>query len=179
MEIKISTRQVLNILYVIAWIIFLGVCVEAGSFIFNGVFSRFNPNAADYFGLTDLYRHDYGHFLVMLLFMTIVGVMQAIIFYLIVRILHNKKLNMVAPFNKELQRFILSISYLSIGIGVFSHWGIGYAEWLAEQGVAMPDSGNLHLDGGDVWLFMAVILFVIAQIFKRGMEIQAENDLTI
>jgi hypothetical protein len=37
----------------------------------------------------------------------------------------------------------------------------------------------LHLGGADVWLFMGVILYIIAQIFKRGIEIQAENELTV
>jgi len=43
----------------------------------------------------------------------------------------------------------------------------------------MPDTQHLHLGGADVWLFMGVILFVIAQIFKRGIEIQRENELTV
>jgi hypothetical protein len=43
----------------------------------------------------------------------------------------------------------------------------------------MPDAESLHFGGADVWLFMGVTLFVIAQIFKRGIEIQAENDLTV
>lgn len=38
---------------------------------------------------------------------------------------------------------------------------------------------SLHLDGADVWLFMAVILFIIGQVVKRGVEMQNENDLTI
>ena len=47
------------------------------------------------------------------------------------------------------------------------------------QGMPMADLDALNLAGADVWLFMAVILFVIAQIVKRGIELQAENDLTI
>ena len=47
------------------------------------------------------------------------------------------------------------------------------------QGVEMPDVQHLRIGGSDVWLFMGVILFVIAQIFKRGIEIQTENELTI
>jgi hypothetical protein len=43
----------------------------------------------------------------------------------------------------------------------------------------MPDTQFLRLGGADVWLFMAVVLFIIAQIFKRGIEIQSENELTI
>lgn len=43
----------------------------------------------------------------------------------------------------------------------------------------MPDVQYLGLGGADVWLFMGVSLFVIAQIFKRGIEIQSENELTV
>jgi len=100
-------------------------------------------------------------------------------FYLIVLILHNKKLSMTQPFNKEVGRLIFNISYLSFGIGLFSSWGVKYTEWLVSQGVKMPDIQNLGIGGADVWLFMGVILFVIAQIFKRGIEIQSENELTI
>ncbi len=100
-------------------------------------------------------------------------------FYLIVKILHDKKVDLSHPFNKEMGRFIFNASYLALGIGFFSHWGIKYTEWLVKQGVRMPGSHSLHLDGADVWLFMGVTLFVIAQIFKRGIEIQTENELTV
>jgi len=43
----------------------------------------------------------------------------------------------------------------------------------------MPDTQHLRLGGADVWLFMGGILFFIAQIFKRGIEIQTENELTV
>jgi hypothetical protein len=43
----------------------------------------------------------------------------------------------------------------------------------------MPDTQRLRLGGSDVWIFMSVILFVIAQIFRRGIEIQSENELTV
>ena len=36
---KISTKQILNILLVISWIIFIGVCIEAGGFIFSAFYT--------------------------------------------------------------------------------------------------------------------------------------------
>ena len=86
---------------------------------------------------------------------------------------------MSQPFGSEMGRFIINLSYLAFGIGVFSWWGVKYSEWFVEQGVQMPDIHYLRLGGADVWLFMSVILFVIAQIFKRGIEIQSENELTV
>ncbi|NEW83432.1 MAG: DUF2975 domain-containing protein [Mariniphaga sp.] len=180
MEIKISTRQILKILYVISWIIFIGVCIEAGSFIFNAFFTLvLNPNNASYLDLTSLYQFDPGYYLVELLLMSIVGVMRAFLFYLIIKILHDNKLNLAQPFNKELGRFIFHVSYLALAIGLFSSWGVNYTEWFVSQGVKMPDIQHLRLGGADVWLFMGVTLFVIGHIFKRGIEIQSENDLTI
>jgi hypothetical protein len=184
MEIKISTKQILKILLVISWIIFIGVCVEAGGIIVNSFITLvFNPMGAESFwkdiDLSGLYKYDPGYFFVETLLMSIVAVMRAIIFYLTVRILTGNKLNMSQPFNKEVGRFIFSISYLSLGTGLFSNWGVKYTEWLVSQGVNMPDIQYLRLGGADVWLFMGVTLYVIAQIFKRGIEIQTENELTI
>ena len=180
MEIKISSKQMLQIWYVLSWVIFIGLCVDAGSFIFNAFFTMvINPINASYFDLSGLYEFDHGYFLVMLLLMGIVGVLKAIMFYLIVKILHDKKLNLTEPFNIEMKRFIYNMSYLALGIGLFSYWGAKYTKWFVEQGVTMPDIQRLQLGGADVWLFMGIILLVIAQIFKRGIEIQSENELTV
>jgi hypothetical protein len=35
------------------------------------------------------------------------------------------------------------------------------------------------LGGADVWLFMGVALLVIGRVFKKGIEIQNEIDLTV
>jgi hypothetical protein len=184
MEIKIGTQQILKILYVLSWIIFIGVCIEAGGIIFNSFYDLvLNPVGAKYFwqqiDLSGLYEYDPGYFFVMTLIMSIVAVIRTWIFYLIIKILHDKKLNMAQPFNKEVQRFIFKISYAAFLIGIFSWWGVKYAEWFTNKGVKMPDIQYLRLGGADVWLFMSVTLLVIAQIFKRGIEIQTENELTI
>lgn len=184
MEIKITTTQILKILYVLSWIIFVGLCVEAGGFIFNAFFtSVINRIDAKHFwqqvDLSNLYNYDHGYFLVVTFLMIIVSVLRALLFYLIVKILHDKKLNISQPFNKETGKFIFNVAYLSFGIGLFSWWGVKYAEWFSSKGVTMPDVEHLRFGGADVWLFMSVTLFVIAQIFKRGIEIQTENELTI
>jgi len=184
MEFRISTVQILKILYVISWIIFIGVCIEAGGFIFNSFYTLvLNPVDAKYFwkevDLSGLHKYDPGYFFVVTLLMSIVAVLRACIFYLIVKILHDKKLNISKPFNREMGRFIFSVSYLALGLGLFSYWGVKYTEWLVKQGVEMPDIQYLRLGGADVWLFMGVTFLVIAQIFKRGIEIQEENELTV
>lgn len=180
MELRISSKAMLTLLYIVSWIIFIGVSIEAGSFITNAIFTLgVNTENASLFGLTNLYSFDPGYFLVIIIMMTIVGVLRAILFYLIVKLLHDKKLQMIQPFNSEMGRFIFNVSYLAVGIGMFSFWGVKYVDWLEKQGVQMPDIQILRLGGADVWLFMGVTLLVIAHMFKRGIEIQTENELTI
>ena len=184
MEIKITTNQILKILQVLSWIIFLGLCVEAGSIICIALYKFFiNPtstyNSLEGIDLSAIYKFDHGYFLVTALVMAIIAVLKAIMFYVIVKLFVDKKLNIAQPFSTDLRHFILKLSYLALGIGLFTECGFNYSMWLSQQGVTMVNLQLLHFAGADVWLFMAVILFVIVQIVKRGIEIQNENDLTI
>ena len=180
MEIKITTKQILMVLHILSWIIFIGLCIEAGSYISNGIFTlTVHPQNAGYLELLHLYEFDAGRYVQELILLTIIAVIKAVMFYQIVKILYNKKLNVLQPFNSEMGRFIFNLSYLAIGIGLFSYWTVNFNKWLVNQNVKMPNIENLHIGGADVWIFMGIVLLVIAQIFKRGIEIQSENELTI
>lgn len=183
MEIRITTRHILNILLVLSWLIFVGLCIEAGGYMTNAVAALADPDVVPYLwrqvDLSDLFKYDHGYFFAVTSIMGIVSVMKAWLFFLIIRLLHNKQVSFARPFSKEVRRFIFHLSYVSLLIGLFSIYGLKYTEWLTRQGVIMPDTQYLHLGGADVWLFVSVILFIIAQIFKRGIEIQTENELTV
>lgn len=185
MEIKITTNQILKVLQILSWIIFIGLCIEAGGIAVNTFITLFiNPLGVKNFWegneyLSSLYQFDHGHFIVIALTMIIVTVLKAIMFYLIVKLFTDKKLKISQPFSLELRHFIIKQSYLALGIGLFSYSGFKYCVWLTKQGVESADLQTLQIAGADVWLFMAVILFIIVQIVKRGIELQKENDLTI
>ena len=186
MEVKITTNQMLKVLQVVAWIIFIGLCMEAGGTTVNTFITLFiNPAGVHNFWegsayLSSLYDFDQGHFAAITIIMTIVAVLKAIMFYLIVKLFTDKKLRISQPFNLELRRFILKQSYLALGIGLFCQFGLKYSGWLSStKGLVTADLQSLHIAGSDVWLFMAVILFIIVQVVKKGIEIQNENDLTI
>lgn len=184
MELTITTKQTLKFLEVLSWIIFIALCVEAGAIIVNTLITTFiNPKGAENFwekiDFTSIYEFDKGHFLVLTILMSIVAILKAILFYLIIKLFTNKNLSFSKPFNSEVRSFILNLSYLALGIGIFSNAGARFFHWLTTQGIEPTDMQELHLDGADVWIFMAVIFFVIAQLVKRGIEIQTENDLTV
>jgi hypothetical protein len=184
MEIRISSKQVLLVLRVISWVIFVGLCIDACGYITNTLYAMaINPAAASHYwtklDFSALYAYDPAYFAVVTAYMIIVKVLAAIMFYLIIKNLDSKKLDMAKPFKKEFGQFIQLLAYISFGIGLFTSWGLKHAQWLANKGIKMPSIYQLNLDGAGVWLFMSVVLLVIAQIFKRGIEIQNENDLIL
>ncbi len=119
---EISTKQILKILYILSWIIFVGICIEAGGFIFNTFFTLvINPIDAKHFwpgiDFSNLYQYDKGHFFAEAIHMIMPAVMRAYLFYLIIKILHDKKLDMSQPFSKEVGKFVFRLSYVSLVIG--------------------------------------------------------------
>jgi hypothetical protein len=75
----------------------------------------------------------------------------------------------------------MNFSYLAFGIGLFSYWGNNFSNWLkmVSNDLDSPSLQLIKFEGADVWLFMGVILIIFALIFKKGIEIQSDNDLTI
>ena len=108
--------------------------------------------------------------------MALVAAIKAYMFYLVILIF--KALNMVRPFSSEVGQLILKIAYVALFICALSWLGTQYSEWLLKQGVKLPLMYK-YFGGADVFLMMGVMLFVVAQVFKRGIEIQTENDLTV
>ena len=171
-------------LNVLSWIIFIGVCIEAGAFIVNTIIiltqgPEITAKMWNEVDLSALYRANQTHFITVSSHMIIVALLRALMFYLIVKMFHDKSFNLAQPFNEAVRRFISRIAYLALGIGFFSLWAARYTENLVAEGIQIPDLHQLRLGSADVWLFMGVILLVVAQIFKKGIEIQTENDLTV
>ncbi len=180
----ITTKHLLLVLQVLSWIIFIGVSIEAGGFLFNTIYTFFIPEMEARFywshiDLSALFRFDRGYFLVITGLMSIVAVLKATLFYAILKMLHEQKLDLQQPFTPKIGKLIFGMSYLALGIGLFAHWGERYTTWLIGRGIQMPELHHLRLAGADVWLFMGVVLFVIALIFKRGIELQTDSELTV
>jgi hypothetical protein len=183
MDFSIGSKKILLVLYVLSWIIFVGLCIEAGGIIFNSVYALNKPVVAEHFwnntNLSALYAFDKGHFMVQTFLMSIVSILKAFLFYLIIKLFYDKKFSIEQPFSKDVTNMVFSIGWLCLGAGFFSSFASGYAAYIERQGVEMPDIENLRVGGADVWIFMAVALFVVGQVFKKGIELQTENELTV
>lgn len=181
---KETSDVAFKLLQVVSWIIFIGLCIESGGFIFNTIFTlSINAAGAGKFwtnlNFSSLYQLSPIYFAFITGLMIIVSILKAFMFYLIVHLFHQKKLSMSNPFNSTLGRYLFRISYLVLGIGLISLLGTYFTEWIEHQGVPMPSIKSLHFAGADVWLFMGVTLYIFAKIFAKGIVLQSDHELTV
>ena len=182
MEKKIDYRFVM--LQVVSWVIFIGLCIETGGFISSTIYTLFyNSAGANMFwtniNFNELYNFNQSHFISITVLMIIVSVLKSIMFYIIVSMFYKNRINLSNPFNEAFGKYIFKIAYLVLGIGLFTYWGTNFTTWIVAQNVNMPTIQQLNFAGADVWLFMGVTLLIFAKIFQKGLELKAENDLTI
>lgn len=175
-----KTDLVIKFLHVISWIIFIALCYQTGALIFNYAFMQFRvfPPENQYLilDLTELFTQSELYFGI--LFGLAIGVngLKAYTFYLITLIFQY--LNLHKPFSEEVSRLISKISYFILAVGLLGVIAQGISDELAKKGFPVTNA-NQQWDDYSAFLMMASVVFVIAQIFKKGLELQSENDLTI
>lgn len=171
---------ILKVLHVVSWIVFIGLCIEAGALIFNFIFTLFKPIASQdiYKGLdlSEMYEKQFPQFIGVMSFVVVLAVLKAYLFYLVVKIF--MKLNLVKPFDVEIAKLIEKISYEAVAIAIVSVIAHQYTKRLIHNGYEVSDIEKYWNDTA-AFLMMAAILFVISQVFKKGIELQNENDLTV
>jgi hypothetical protein len=63
---------------------------------------------------------------------------------------------------------------VALAAGLIAWAANGYAVWLGKMAGVI----RYHWPAAE-FLLLAGVVFTIAQVFKRGIELQAENDLTV
>jgi hypothetical protein len=86
------------------------------------------------------------------------------------------KLKLQTPFSMEVEKKLESIAYLLLAVWIAStiFWKTCIFYVSAETGIQLATNNS----GGE-YLFMAGMMYIISQVFKRGIEIQEENQLTV
>lgn len=171
---------VFRALHIIAWIIFVGLCIEAGGLIVNFVFSIYNPATVSRLyqklDLSEMYRRSKWVFFGMYGFILAVAILKACLFYVVIRLV--SKFDLSKPFNSFVSEQISQVSYYTFAIGIFSHIARQIAKSLEYGGFAIDNLNQFWADS-QAFILMAAVIYVIAAIFKKGVEIQNENDLTV
>ena len=167
-------------LTVIAWIIFVGLCIEAGALLVNFVFSLYNPavlkNLYQKLDLSAMYERSAATFYSMYAFILIIAFFKAGLFYDVIKLV--SKLDLDRPFSSFVSKKITSISYITLMIGLVSISARQTADNLSHKGYDVNMLNTFWVDS-QAYILMAGVIYAIAMIFKRGIEIQNENDSTI
>lgn len=174
---KTNTKQIISTAYVVAWIIYIGLCIKAGALIISFIVSLMgNPALAGEIysdlALSGLRQAGMSHYIGVASLLAAVYCLKAHVFYVLIRILSTLNLNY--PFSTRVASLIDTISQLILSMSVLALIAEGYCSWLAKRGLVIAQ----HWGSSD-YLFMAGVVFIVALVFRRGTEMQAENELTI
>lgn len=172
-----KTSQILQFMKVVSWVIFIGTCIRAGAMLISFIISAVNNNDASnnlYLGLdlSEVLDYSFSTYLIFVVTAILLTMVKAYIFFWVIKLF--SKFDEANPFSASVSVVITKISYYALVAGVFALVGTGLSKWLAKQGVVAPFEWSAR-----EFLFMAGVVFVIGLFYKRGIEIQAENELTI
>lgn len=167
-------------LQVISWIIFIGLSIDAGGLLVNFIFSLYKPEIVSRLyqklDLSEIFNYsEWAYYSVYSLILSI-ALLKAYLFYVVIRLII--KLDLMNPFTAYVANQISQISYYTLSIGLISYIAHQYDKQLQKDGLNTHALGEFWADT-EAFILMAAIIYVISNIFKRGIEIQNENDLTI
>lgn len=173
---KIPTTSVLQFLKFLAYLAMIGYSIEAGSVIVSAIVSFYNPQAVKnlYKGLDFSQIREYNtlFYYLAIAFVIAIAIMKAHVWLLAVKML--SKFNISNPFKPETGKLLHKTSSTLLLI-----WLTGVAGSIMTS-VLLKDDVTINYDfKADEFLFMAGLVYIIYQVFKRGIEIQSENELTV
>lgn len=167
-------------LYIVAWLIFVGLSIEAGGLIVNFFYSLYNPefvqNLYQKLDLSEMYNESRLAFFGIYSFILIISILKACLFYIVIKLMH--KMDLKKPFSTFVARQILQISYYTLSIGLLSYIARQLVKNLMHHGF-VPDNLNQFWADSQAFILMGAVIYIIAVIFKKGVDIQTENDLTV
>lgn len=167
-------------LYVVAWLIFVGLSIEAGGLIVNFFFSLYKPefvqNLYQKLDLIQMYKESRLSFFGIYSFILIISILKAVLFYTVIRLMH--KMDLSKPFNTFVSEQISRIGYYTLSIGLLSYIAKQFVKNLMHYGF-VPDNLNQFWADSQAFILMGAVIYIVATIFRKGVEIQNENELTV
>lgn len=126
--------------------------------------------------ISQLFNLNKYHFGILFSLTLSITMVKALAFYFTMKIFNT--LNLVKPFSPEIATLISRISYMILAVGILGIIAFRYSEIVETKGMALSEL-QTWWDDKYAYLLMGSIIFVIAQVFKKGLELQSENDLTV
>lgn len=175
-----KNNLIFTLLHIVAWIIFVGLSIEAGALLTNFVFSIYNPEMVSRLyqklDMSDMYQKSRWTFFSMYSFILFISILKAVMFYVVIQLL--MKLDLTKPFSMYVANKIMLFSYYALSIGIISHLARQVSKYLMHHDYKVDNLNQFWADS-QAFILMAAVIYVIGTIFKKGVEIQNENDLTV
>ena len=176
MKSETRTKQILSVMHVLTWIAFIGLMIKTGALLVAYGVSYVNPEAARnlYLGL-DLYKlreASFWQYTQVVSFWVAFSGLKAYVLFLVISAL--SEINLVNPFTLKVTRILEKISHVLIGLWLVAVLYNAQSGWMEKRSGIVQEEWAV-----EGFFFMAGLVFIIAQIFKRGVEIQTENELTV
>jgi hypothetical protein len=176
---KTRTEKILVVLKILAFMGAVKYSIDCGAQLTHFVASFINTDWAkrtyevnlDIFNIREKSIWFYSYAMCLTI---AVSALKAFIWYVVFDLL--VKLKLQTPFSMEVEKKLERIAYLLVGVWIVSSifWKT-YIYYLSQAtGIQLPTNNS-----GDEYLFMAGMIYIISQVFKRGIEIQEENQLTV
>ena len=177
-KMKIKTEHILTFLKIVAWLAFVGYAIKAGAQTVALVVGFIDPTLAEKLYevnplLLKLRQHNVSFFVNAMSLVVFLSAITAHVWYLAIQLL--SKLRLKTPFSRDVARRLEKIAFEILGIWLINIMGMSYFKWLEKS--TGEQLGNLGI--GDEFLLIAAIVYIVSQIFKRGIEINEENELTV
>ena len=171
---------VFTLLQIIAYVIFVALNIEAWALLVNFIYSLFKPEVVHHLyqklDLSDMYQRRQWVYFGMYGFILVISFLKVILFYFVIRL--ATKLNLSSPFTPFVSKQITRISYYTLSIGIISYLARETTKNLQHHGFD-TDILNQFWSDSQAYILMAAVIYIIAVIFAKGIELQNENDLTV
>jgi hypothetical protein len=175
-----SNKLIFIVLHIVAWLIFVGLSIEAGGLIVNFIYSLFKPEVIKHLyqklDLSEMYQRSEWAYYSAYSLILVIAILKAYLFYVVIRLL--MKLDLAKPFSDYVSRQISLISYYTFSIGLLSYIARQFSRQLEQRGFEIDILNQFWADS-QAYILMAAVIYVIATIFAKGVELQNENDLTV
>lgn len=176
MSLNTKTSAILKAMRVIAWIAFIGFLIQGLAILGLTIFTSIKDSGAedfyDHADLSVLFDYSEVQFIVFNSFVVLGYLLKSLVWFFVIKTL--SQFNLSQPFTMNVITRLEQISVVSLGVWVLSVIANGHQNYILHR------TGEFFGEKATgEFLFMAGLVFVISQIFKRGVELQAENELTV
>ncbi|MBK7174702.1 MAG: DUF2975 domain-containing protein [Bacteroidales bacterium] len=175
-----TNKFIFIVLHIVAWLIFVGLSIEAGGLIVNFIYSLFKPEVIKHLyqklDLSEMYQRSEGAYYSIYSLILVISFLKAYLFYIVIMLL--LKLDLAKPFSNYVSKQISLLSYYTLSIGLISYIARQFSSQLEHRGFEIDILNQFWADS-QAFILMAAVIYVIATIFAKGVELQNENDLTV